>query len=79
VFYALGYGGNGVAFSAHAGRRLAERIAGKRGKVFELPIYKSELEYPNVFNLVRSTAFAPFRRFGQRFLYRWYSLRDEIL
>jgi glycine/D-amino acid oxidase-like deaminating enzyme len=79
VFYALGYGGNGVAFSAHAGRRLAERIAGKRGKVFELPIYNSELEYPNVFNLVRSTAFAPFRRFGQRFLYRWYSLRDEIL
>ena len=28
---------------------------------------------------VRSRAFAPFRRFGQRFLYRWYYLRDEML
>lgn len=79
VYYALGYGGNGVAFSAHAGRRLAERIAGKRSRVFELPIYSSPLEYPNVLNLVRSQAFAPFRRFGQRFLYRWYYLRDEVL
>lgn len=79
VYYALGYGGNGVSFSAHAGRRLAERIAGKRSKVFELPIYNSPLEYPNAFNLVRSQAFAPFRRIGQRFLYRWYALRDETL
>lgn len=79
VFYALGYGGNGVAFSAHAGRRLAERIAGKRSKVFELPIYNSPLEYPNAFNLVRSPALAPFRRVGQRFLYRWYAMRDEFL
>ncbi|MDE2456365.1 MAG: FAD-binding oxidoreductase, partial [Burkholderiales bacterium] len=79
VYYALGYGGNGVSFSAHAGRRLAERIAGKRNKVFDLPIYQTPLEYPNVFNLVRSQAFAPFRRFGQQFLYRWYYLRDEVL
>ena len=41
VFYALGYGGNGVRFSAHAGRRMAERIAGKTSKAFELPIYDS--------------------------------------
>lgn len=79
VFYAVGYGGNGVSFSAHAGRRMAERIAGKNLKAFELPIYNSELEYPNVFNLVRSRAFAPFRRYGQRFLYHWYYLRDETL
>ena len=79
VFYALGYGGNGVSFSAHAGRRLAERIAGKQSKVFELPIYNSPLEYPNLFNRVRSPAFAPFRRVGQRALYRWYALRDEVL
>ena len=79
VFYALGYGGNGVSFSAHAGRRMAERIAGKQGKVFELPIYKTPLEYPNAFNLVRSQALAPFRRLGQRALYRWYALRDEVL
>lgn len=79
VFYALGYGGNGVAFSAHAGRRLAQRIAGRTHPAFDLPIYGSELEYPNVFNLVRSRAFAPFRRLGQRFLYHWYHLRDETL
>lgn len=79
VFYALGYGGNGVSFSAHAGRRMAQRIAGKADKAFELPIYKSPLEYPNVMNLVRSRAFAPFRRFGQRALYHWYYLRDERL
>ena len=77
VFYALGYGGNGVSFSAHAGRRMAQRIAGRSDKAFSLPIYGSQLEYPNVFNTVRSRAFAPFRRFGQQFLYRWYYLRDE--
>ena len=79
LFYALGFGGNGVAFSAHAGRRMAERIAGKQNKVFELPIYKTSLEYPNAFNLVRSQSFAPWRRLGQRFLYRWYWLRDEVI
>ena len=79
VFYALGYGGNGVSFSAHAGRRMAQRIAGKADRVFALPIYDSELQYPNAFNLVRSRALAPFRRWGQRFLYQWYHLRDERL
>jgi glycine/D-amino acid oxidase-like deaminating enzyme len=79
VFYALGYGGNGVAFSAHAGKRLAQRIAGQADPAFELPLYRSALEYPNVFNRVRSRALAPFRRLGQRALYRWYQLRDEFL
>ncbi|KAI5935392.1 FAD-dependent oxidoreductase domain-containing protein 1 [Manis javanica] len=65
IFYAVGYGGNGVSFSAHAGRRIAERIAGRQSKTFELPIYNSELEYPNVFNM--------------RFLYHWYYMRDEEL
>lgn len=77
VFYALGYGGNGVAFSAHAGRRMAQRIAGRPDPAFQLPLYNSELEYPNLFELVRSRAFSPFRRFGQQLLYRWYHLRDE--
>jgi glycine/D-amino acid oxidase-like deaminating enzyme len=77
VFYALGYGGNGVSFSAHAGRRMAQRIASKADTAFELPIYNSALEYPNVMNLIRSRAFAPFRRVGQRALYGWYYLRDE--
>jgi glycine/D-amino acid oxidase-like deaminating enzyme len=78
VFYALGYGGNGVSFSAHAGRRMAQRIAGKTDAAFDLPIYDTGLEDPNVFGLVRSPAFAPFRRLGQRFLYRWYWARDEV-
>ncbi|MDR3452465.1 MAG: FAD-dependent oxidoreductase [Rhodoferax sp.] len=79
VWYAVGYGGNGVSFSTWAGKRLAERVAGQDAgrEVFKLPIYDSPLEYPNVFGLVRSQAFAPFRRFGQRFLYKWYWLQDE--
>jgi hypothetical protein len=28
--------------------------------------------------MVRSEAFAPFRRFGQYFLYKWYWMQDEL-
>ena len=70
VFYALGYGGNGVSFSAPAGRRMAERIAGRTGEVFSLPIYDSALPTHPV---------APLRRLGQSLLYRWYYLKDELL
>ena len=70
VFYALGYGGNGVSFSAHAGRRMAERIAGLSDPALDLPIYNSPLP---------THPFAPFRRLGQAMLYRWYALRDEVL
>ncbi len=79
IWYAVGYGGNGVSFSTWAGKRLAERVAGQDAgrEVFKLPIYDSPLEYPNVFGLVRSQAFAPFRRLGQRFLYKWYWYQDE--
>ena len=81
VWYAVGYGGNGVSFSTWAGKRLAERVVGKDAgrDVFKLPIYDSPLPYPNVLGLVESAAFAPVRRFGQRFLYKWYWLRDEKL
>jgi len=78
VFYALGYGGNGVMYSAQAGRRLAQWIAGD-GNQLELPIFTSKLPFPNIREMVESQAFAPFRRFGQRFLYRWYYLKDEVL
>jgi len=80
IWHALGYGGNGVSFSTWAGKRLAQRVAGKDGNdaVFKLPIYDSALEYPNLFNLVRAQAFAPFRRFGQFFLYKWYWMQDEL-
>lgn len=70
AYYALGYGGNGVSFSAHAGRRLAERIAGRTSDLLQLPIYDSPL--PGHWA-------APFRRLGQAMLYRWYWLRDEVL
>jgi hypothetical protein len=80
VLYALGYGGNGVSFSAHAGRRMAERIAGKAQRsTLALPIYDSPLPYPRVMNAIEAKAFAPFRRLGQRALYHWYHLRDERL
>ena len=81
LWYALGYGGNGVSFSQQAGRRLAERVAGKHvaREILELPIYRSPLPYPNVLDRVESEAFAPFRRLGQRVLYKWYWLRDEKL
>ena len=80
VFYALGYGGNGVAFSAHAGRRLAQRIAGLSIPQFDLPIYDKELDYPYMFNnvnLPQSRWFAPVRRFGQHCLFHWYHWKDE--
>ena len=81
VWYAVGYGGNGVSFSTWAGRRLAERVVGKDvgAEVWRLPIYDSPLPYPNVLGAVESSAFAPFRRIGQRVLYKWYWLRDEKL
>ena len=70
VYYAFGYGGNGVSFSAHAGRRLAQRLMGQDGLKWDLPIYDSPLP---------GHLFAPFRRLGQSLLYRWYYLRDEML
>ncbi len=79
IWYAVGYGGNGVSFSTWAGKRLAQRVVGKDAgqAVFELPIYNTPLEHPNVMGVVRSPVFAPFRRLGQRMLYRWYWWRDE--
>jgi glycine/D-amino acid oxidase-like deaminating enzyme len=73
VFYAIGYGGNGVSFSAHAGRRMAQRIAGLPDTAFDLPIYNSPLPFPR-----QGEWAAPFRRFGQPMLYKWYQLRDEL-
>jgi glycine/D-amino acid oxidase-like deaminating enzyme len=81
IWHAIGYGGNGVSFSTWAGKRLAERVVGKDQDpaVFHLPIYNSPLEYPNMFGRARSPVWAPFRRIGQRILYKWYWLRDERL
>lgn len=77
IYYAMGYGGNGVMYSAQAGRRMAQKIAGK-GEGLKLPIFNSPLPYPNVLDpRIESQAFAPFRRLGQWFLYRWYNFKDE--
>lgn len=70
IYYAIGYGGNGVAFSAQAGKRLAERVVGKGGAHWDLPIYNSPL---------KGHIFAPFRRLGQAMFYKYYYLRDEVL
>lgn len=40
IYYALGYGGNGVMYSAQAGRHMAQLIAGK-GDSLKLPIFNS--------------------------------------
>lgn len=67
LFYAAGYGGNGVTYSAQAGRRLAELVAGRSPR-HGIPIFQGELP---------GHAFAPFRRLGQRMLYQAYHRRDE--
>ncbi|WP_341878584.1 FAD-dependent oxidoreductase (plasmid) [Aminobacter sp. P9b] len=70
LFYAMGYGGNGVMYSAQAGRRMAQMVAGKGGEL-DLPIFTSPLPSHGLLT--------PFRRLGQWGMYRWYYLKDEIL
>ena len=67
AYYALGYGGNGVMYSAMAGRRMAQLVAGEA--VPDLPIFNSELPHEGWKT--------PFRRLGQRGLYHLYHYRDE--
>ena len=72
--------GKGDYGMAHAGRRLAQRIAGQRLPQVDLPIYQGGLDYPFMFNNIRlpqSRLFAPVRRVGQRVLYHWYHWKDE--
>ncbi len=66
LFYGLGYGGNGVSYSAQAGRRLAGLVAGRPAPA--LPIYRGALP---------GHVLAPFRRLGQRLLYRRYAWQDN--
>ena len=65
----MGYGGNGVMYSAQAGRRMAQMVAGKGEAGLDLPIFTSATAQPRDTN--------PFRRLGQRAMYVWYYLRDE--
>ena len=68
IYYAMGYGGNGVMYSSQAGRRMAQMVAGK-GQGLDLPIFTSPLPSHGILT--------PFRRMGQRFMYVWYYLKDE--
>ncbi|MEM7523491.1 MAG: FAD-binding oxidoreductase [Pseudomonadota bacterium] len=66
VFYALGYGGNGVMYSSQAGRHLARLAMGE--DLGDLPIFTSPLPHYGVLT--------PFRRLGQRLSYVWYAMKD---
>lgn len=68
AYYAMGYGGNGVMYSAQAGRRMAQLVAGK-GDDLTLPIFHTELPHKGILT--------PFRRLGQWGLYHYYHFRDE--
>lgn len=69
AYYALGYGGNGVMYSAQAGRRLAQMVAGHGSDVPKLPIFRDELPHEGWKT--------PFRRLGQWGLYQIYHFQDE--
>ncbi|MGE6696407.1 NAD(P)/FAD-dependent oxidoreductase [Hyphomonas sp. NPDC076900] len=68
IFYAIGYGGNGVMYSAQAGYHLANLTMGKT-EGMDLPIFKSALPHFG--------PLSPFRRIGQRLSYVWYGLKDN--
>ncbi len=67
IFYSLGYGGNGVAYSVHAGLRMSDMIAGV--PMPNLPTYTTPLE---------KHLFTPFRRIGQRLFYQYYQFLDVL-
>lgn len=68
IFYAQGYSGNGVAFSAYAASRLAMLVAGKTIAESDLPIFTSPLP---------THPLRPFRRMGQRLLFHYYNHLDR--
>jgi len=65
IFYAMGYCGSGVSFSAQAGKRLAEKVAGK--PVPNLPLYQKQLP---------TFPFAPLRRVGQWGYFHYGKIKD---
>lgn len=66
IFYGMGYCGSGVSFSVQAGKRLAEKVAGKT--VPNLPLYQKALpKFP----------FAPLRRVGQWGYFHYGKIKDS--
>jgi len=70
IYYAMEFGGNGVMYSAQAGRCMAQLVAGK-GQGLDLPIFTSQLPSHGILT--------PFRRLVQRIMYCWYYLVDKRL
>lgn len=66
VFYSMGYCGSGVSFSVQAGKRLAEKVAGKT--VPDLPLYNKALP---------TFPFAPLRRVGQWGFFHYGKIKDQ--
>nr|WP_299245077.1 FAD-binding oxidoreductase [uncultured Halomonas sp.] len=69
VFYAQGYSGNGVSFSAYASKKLAALIAGETIPESDLPIFSSPLP---------THPLRPIRRLGQRALYKYFQVLDTL-
>ena len=67
VHYAIGYQGSGVAYGLHAGRLLAQRVAGEDTGT---PIPPTSTPLPRF-------PLAAFRRAGQRAAYLWYRYLDS--
>lgn len=68
LFYAAGYCGSGLSFSALAGKRLAQLVCGQA--LPALPVYQSALPvFP----------FTAFRRQGQQLYYQWGRFKDRFL
>tara|TARA_R110002126_G_scaffold160458_13_gene308145 strand:- start:7190 stop:8524 length:1335 start_codon:yes stop_codon:yes gene_type:complete len=68
LFYAAGYCGSGLSFSALAGKRLAQLVTGQA--LPALPIYQSPLP---------AFPMSAFRRQGQQLYYQWGRFKDHFL
>ncbi|WP_286234840.1 NAD(P)/FAD-dependent oxidoreductase [Thalassotalea sediminis] len=66
LFYSMGYCGAGVSFSAQAGKRLADKVAG--AQVPNIPLYTSPLP---------TFPFAPLRRVGQWGYFQYGKIKDK--
>jgi len=66
VFYSMGYCGSGVSFSVQAGKRLAEKVAGKATP--NLPLYQKGLP---------TFPLAPLRRVGQWGYFHYGKVKDQ--
>ena len=68
IHYALAYGGGGLAFSLHAGRRLAARLCDRCGDEPAIPTTTTPLpRFP----------FAAFRRIGQQVAIAYLQMKDN--